>query len=447
MKSKLLILTFFCVFTFGMYAQGSFPSKEERIYSLSKIWKELEFNFAYPETLYKVNLDSLYQAYLPLVENAKDSYEYYRTLSAFMSNFNEAHTRIIPPEQKPYDMPPIEVSNIGDIVYVKNVSQELSKKIPVFSRITAVDKIPVLQHIETFIYPYISAANAHWKHDKAVTEMLNGRPGSKVTVSFLTPEGNSSDITLTRNYLANKDKILMTDTVVTPPLDICYLEGDIAYIHLSTCAASELNSIQKTFLNNLYYLLNCKGLIVDIRGNRGGTEQAWYLLAYCSLPHEEFGFKGKYMTRRNNAVYKDWGADFKQYREYYLGTAMEEVKYEPYHNNVPDSMKLKQPMVILSGQYVGSAAEGFVQIMKEYNRATIIGEPTVGCLSGPTFVKLPGGYTAMVCVQSYVPENGIDVNPTGILPDINIKLNFDNFIHGQDDQLQSALELLRTEIY
>ena len=206
---------------------------------------------------------------------------------------------------------------------------------------------------------------------------------------------------------------------------------------------SELESIQRTFLNNLYYLLNCKGLIVDVRGNRGGTDQAWYLLAYCSLPYDEFRSKGTYMARKNNAVYRDMGANYEQYREYYLGTAMEEVEYDAHHNNVPDSMKLKQPMVILSGQYVGSAAEDFVQIMKEHNRATVIGEPTVGCLSGPTFLKLPRGYTAMVCVQSYVPENGVDVNSTGILPDIEVKQNFDNFIHGQDDQLLAALELLR----
>lgn len=449
MKSKIykiVFLALFCALSFNVYSQESFPNKEERIYSLSKIWKELENSFVYPETLHKVKLDSLYQAYLPLVEKAKDSYEYYRTLSAFMSNFNEAHTRIIPPEQKPYDMPPIEMSNIGDIVYVKNVSQELSEKIPMFSRITSVNKVPVQQYLEKEIYPYISAANTHWKRDKAVTEMLNGRPGSKVTISIVTPDNKSIDVTLKRNYLANKDKFLMKDSVVMPPLDIRYLEGDIAYIHLSTCAASELESIQRTFLNNLYYLLNCKGLIVDVRGNRGGTDQAWYLLAYCSLPYDEFRSKGKYMARKNNAVYRDMGADYEQYREYYLGTAMEEVEYDAHHNNVPDSMKLKQPMVILTGQYVGSAAEDFVQIMKEHNRATVIGEPTVGCLSGPTFLKLPGGYTAMVCVQSYIPENDVDVNTTGILPDIEVKQNFDNFIHGQDDQLLAALELLREKI-
>ena len=73
------------------------PNKEERIYSLSKIWKELEYNFAFPEKLKTANLDSLYLAYLPLVENAPDNYAYYRILCSFMAHFDEAHTRIIPP--------------------------------------------------------------------------------------------------------------------------------------------------------------------------------------------------------------------------------------------------------------------------------------------------------------------------------------------------------------
>ena len=40
-------------------AQNTLPSREQRIYSLSDIWKELHYNFAFPHKLQEVNIDSL----------------------------------------------------------------------------------------------------------------------------------------------------------------------------------------------------------------------------------------------------------------------------------------------------------------------------------------------------------------------------------------------------
>ena len=57
----------------------------------------------------------------------KDEYEYYRILSSFMANMNEAHTRIIPPQKLPYDMPPIITSNIGEHIYVKNIDKKIAE--------------------------------------------------------------------------------------------------------------------------------------------------------------------------------------------------------------------------------------------------------------------------------------------------------------------------------
>ena len=130
-------------------------------------------------------------------------------------------------------------------------------------------------------------------------------------------------------------------------------------------------------------------------------------------------------------------------RDYYEGKAMTEIKHPPYKPNIPDSLKLNQPMIILSGKYVGSASEDFVQLMKEFKRAVIIGEPTVGCMGEPSFVDLPGGYTAMISTKSYQAEDGSQPNDTGILPDIEVKQNFDIFLKGKDNQLEYAIKELK----
>ncbi len=46
---------------------------EERIYTLSYLWKEAEYNFAFWETRQEINWDGEYKRFLPLVINAKVS--------------------------------------------------------------------------------------------------------------------------------------------------------------------------------------------------------------------------------------------------------------------------------------------------------------------------------------------------------------------------------------
>lgn len=440
---KITLITLYITFSLNIFSQNNLPNKKERIYSLSLIWKELEYNFAFPYNFQKNKLDSLYLDYLPKIEQARDEYEYFRILSSFMANMNEAHTRIIPPHKKPYDMPPLITSNIGKHIYVKNIDRRILESIPLNSEITAINNVPVVDFLEDSVFQYIGASTSHWKFDKAVTEMLYGRPNSKVCLSIKTAKGERKNIELTRNYLQNKEMVIMADTTDIVPMTIKYLKDNIAYIHLSTCVGNKVKEIQQIFYQHLQNLLKCDGIIIDVRGNRGGTDQAWYLLTYCSMPAKEFDNKGKWVTRKHIASYKAHGSTDKAFEEYFKGKAMEEIHYPPYKNGVPDSLKLTQPIVILSGQYVASATEDFVQLMRENNRAIIVGEPTVGCLGEPMFIDLPNGYKAMISAKAYITEDGKQLNDTGILPDIEIKQDFCDFLRGKDNQLDMAINILK----
>ena len=438
---KLIVLGIVCAAGLSLQAQEIVPSKEQRIYTLSTIWKELEYNFAFPENLKKANLDSLYLAYLPKVEAVKDQYEYYRTLSSFLAHFNEAHTRIIV-DKRPDDMPPLMTTNFGDIVVVKNIAQSLSKHIPIGSEILKVNNIPVITFLKDSIYPYISAATPHWKLDKSVTEMLYGRPLTEVKLSVRTPKGREQEISLLRNYYTNGATELLADTTSVPPLEIKILKGGIGYIHLNTCNGGKLEEINRIFYNNLNKLLKCRGLIVDMRGNRGGTDEAWYPIVFHLLTDKKFSDKAHWMCRKHIATYRMYGQSNPEMREYYENRAMQEIFHSPYENVAPDSLKLNQPVVILSGQYVGSAAEGFLIMMKNNGRAKIIGEHSVGCVGEPTFIDLPGGYCAMISVKKCVDIDGTQPNDKGILPDIEVKRDYRAYLQNKDHQLERAIEEL-----
>ena len=59
---------------------------------------------------------------------------------------------------------------------------------------------------------------------------------------------------------------------------------------------------------------------------------------------------------------------------------MEEIKHQPYTNNLNDSLKLHQPLIVISGPFVGSSAEDFLTLIKQTGRAVVVGGPSVGSM-------------------------------------------------------------------
>lgn len=49
----------------------------------------------------------------------------------------------------------------------------------------------------------------------------------------------------------------------------------------------------------------------------------------------------------------------------------------------------------------------------------------------------------MISTKSYQAEDGSQPNDTGILPDIEVKQNFDIFLKGKDNQLEYAIKELK----
>lgn len=444
-----VLLAICIMLTNTLTAQDKMPNHEQRIYTLSEIWKELHYNFAFPEKLKQANIDSLYLAYLPKVEQVKDNYEYFRTLSSFIASFNEAHTRIYVGKRLD-DMPPIKAMNYGERVVVSDIAQNMAGKVPTGSEILKIDGISVVEYIRDSVSPYISAATPHWKFDKSVLELFNGRPQSVVRITVKTPKGETREVEMIRNYVANGSKEVMADKTPFSPVKIKIIDKNIGYIQLNSFMGGYTDTINQVFNSYLPQLRSCKGLIIDVRGNRGGSDAAWENMAYYLMPQTEFNVPAKYYSRENVAAYKNWGQyrPQPQLKAYYEGTSMQEITHSSYQNKVADSLKLHQPAILVSGHHVGSAAEDFVLLMKDMNRATVVGEPTVGCIGEPMFLPLSGsgGFELMMCVKNYVRLDGSQPNDTGILPDIEVKRDYNAYLKGKDNILDRAVEELKMKM-
>lgn len=435
----IFVLIFIVAFSRTLKGQGAFDTKEKRIYKFSLIWKEVNNYFAFPKTLKQVHIDSLYTHYLNQVENATSEYEYYRTLSAFMAHFRDAHTRIRP-DNRPDDTPPLITSKIGNSIVVDNISKNLSKKIPIGCEILKIDNIPVMEYINDSVLQYISASTPEFRLEKASKELLYGKPLSTCSVTFKKINGDICTYSFCRNYYFNKEQEPMEKPTEQPAIDIHFLKGDIGYIKLRSF--TDVNSVDSVFNIFLPKLQRCQKLIVDIRGNRGGTDAAWENIVYHLIPDSIIQNQGEWFSRKQRGYCKMHGEYEPRFKDYYLDIAMEKIFYQPYRNKIDECKKLNQPLIILSDRYTASAAEDFLLLMKEQKRAKIVGTASAGCIGVPLFIKISDNYSVMICAQCYINPDGTQPNKLGILPDIEIQNGYDSYIKGEDKQLEVAIQEL-----
>ena len=155
MRKKLLILSLILVYS--IILKGQTISQVDRIYGLSKFWQEANYNFAYFENIPNIDFDSLYKSYLAQVIKETDDYEYYKLLQKFCAELKDGHTNVSLPKylRDTLFYPPISIRRIQQEIYVINVGKSYVNTIPRGSKIAKVNGVPVLEYLNSKVYPYL----------------------------------------------------------------------------------------------------------------------------------------------------------------------------------------------------------------------------------------------------------------------------------------------------
>ena len=210
------------------------------------------------------------------------------------------------------------------------------------------------------------------------------------------------------------------------------LLGHVLYVQV-TGFDTDTGSVAKTQLQQ-GIAAGATSIILDLRQNGGG-----YVSAAQSLVSEFVAPTAtqKYVVMRKGRLAAS-GA---------LSSA-QEVSNDPIQ---PGGVALKQPMVVLVDGDSASAAEITTAALRDYHRATVVGDKTFGKGSVQVDFALPDGADLHLTVERWYGPHGESIEGSGITadrpvsltdPDSRFQLDAQSPPASGDAQLQAALAVL-----
>jgi C-terminal processing protease CtpA/Prc len=446
----LLIATITC---FGQFQNTI--SQSEKIFGLSKIWQEVNYNFANFDNVSKLNWDSAYISFIPKVIQTQNDLEYYKTLKRFCALLKDGHTSVNFPKEidtclfyTQFGDYYIYLKNVNNKAIVVHVNKSKKDEIPIGSEIIEVNNQPTEKYLKDEIIPFISASTDYAIRDWAVKTMLMGFKGQKLTIKIKTPSEEIKTLSLVYKKTQEKE--------IYPPFyhDIFkfkWLDNQIAYVALNSFVDAKVDSL---FSDKLPELRKAYGLILDVRNNGGGSSDYGAAIAQYLSP-DSLIYASKGMTRTNNALYRargsrytekdtiknDWAA--KTYLCYH-NKSMGELGTDTWRNDIPLKDRIIIPTVVLFGHETGSAAEEFLLFLDKSKQITKMGQNSYGSNGQPYLIDLPAGGTIRICTQQLTYPDGRKYVGCGVKPDIEIKETVEDIVNNRDIGVLEAVKYLQT---
>jgi len=239
--------------------------------------------------------------------------------------------------------------------------------------------------------------------------LLRAKAGQQVLLRVKSPEGAERDVIVTPMTMAAANDLRYHEWEYTRRLKTDELsKGDVGYLHLRAMGQGDWTDFAKGF----YPVFNKKGLIIDVRHNRGGNIDSWVI---------------------EKLLRKAW------------------FFWSPAVGNPPSwnmQYAFRGHVVVLCNERTASDGEAFAEGVKRLNLGRVIGTRTWGgeiWLSSSNFLVDRGIATAAE-TGVFGPEGEWLIEGHGVDPDVIV----DNLPHatfkGEDAQLTAAIEYLQQQI-
>lgn len=227
------------------------------------------------------------------------------------------------------------------------------------------------------------------------------------------PENTDVVLTVIREGETDYLEISVTrKKVETPTVNYEMLDDDMAYIQIT-----EFDDITVDQFTDALATMKgsgMKGLILDLRGNPGGSLGAVVDVARMILPEGLVVY-----TEDKNGTRKEYTCD--------------------------GNRELEVPLVVLVDMNSASAAEILSGAIQDYGIGTLVGTTTFGKGIVQQIVPFSDGSAIKITISSYYTPKGRNIHGTGIEPDVICEFDAESYYDSEnpvDNQLEEAKDVL-----
>ena len=237
-------------------------------------------------------------------------------------------------------------------------------------------------------------ASSDWSVEKVVSK-IRGEVGTSVKLTLLS-DGKTREVSVVRQ------------NIVSPAVE-SEVDGEIGILKVNRFGDDTV-SLSRKYASE-FVEKGVKKVILDLRNNPGGTVGAAQGLLGIWLDNQIA------MTeRRGSEIVKTLRT---------TGT--------PILGNV-------KTVVLINGNSA-SASEITAGALREYGKATLVGQKSYGKGSVQIVLGLPGGSQMKVTEARWYTPKGKNIDKTGIEPDVKIDLSSDDINNNVDPQMDKAKSL------
>lgn len=233
-----------------------------------------------------------------------------------------------------------------------------------------------------------------------VIQKIRGKPGTEVK------------LTVVRKNQPQPVEIKITRQTINNPSVNLEIKGDVAVLRVSRfdkqtaiLARQEADKIKSQGISKM---------ILDLRGNSGG-----YLTAARDLA----------------GLWLDG--------QLVVSERVGDKTVQEFFSKKSDNLLAGTKTVVLMNAGSASASEIVIGALRDYQKATLIGETSFGKGSVQELATLPNGGQLKVTIARWYTPKGQNIDGQGIKPDKEVELTADDWQNDRDPQLQVALSLLK----
>ncbi len=326
-----------------------------------------------------VNWQAQREEYRPLVQAVPDVVSAYRLMSEMIGKLEDENTFLVPPwvraaagAQAEAQAEQLEYSGVGILIQQEEVGADVVV-MEVFDGGPAKEAGLLVGDV------IVGVDDWQVTDDTEITDVtarVKGPTGSTVTLTLRDPNGEIRTLEVERRQI---------DLRATVEQE--YAASGIGYLRLPS-----LNSeMAEAGAKELPKLLSARGLILDLRGVTDGTVEGLVRVAQWFLGSARLG---SFTTRE--------------------GT--QEVPARP------DAVAAyRRSLVVLTSSSTYGMAEILTELLREYDRATVVGNATEGGFQLGQFGQLPSGGLVHVTVGTYQSPSGEPLPDGGVEPDVTVE--------------------------